>query len=104
MYDFAHETKGKANDSLRESYERLGTNSVNLIYYAGFKLQGVDWSGLLLHNVLLSGMDLSGKDFSHSSMRYAHMENANLTGCDLRGCDFTGSTNLKKQDSLPPLQ
>lgn len=90
LYDFAHETKGKANDSLRESYERLGTNSVNLIYYAGFKLQGVDWSGLLLHNVLLSGMDLSGKDFSHSSMRYAHMENANLTGCDLRGCDFTG--------------
>lgn len=28
LYDFAHETKGKANDSLRESYERLGTNSV----------------------------------------------------------------------------
>lgn len=90
LYDFAHETKGKANDSLRESFMRLGSNSVNLLYYAGKKLRGTDWSGLLLDNVILSDMDLSGKDFSHSSMRYAHMENANLTGCDLRGCDFTG--------------
>jgi len=90
LYDFVHETKGKADHPLRESYERLGANSINLIYYAGFKLQGTDWSGLLLNNAILSGMDLSGKDFSHSSLRFAHMENANLTDCDLRGCDFTG--------------
>lgn len=90
LYTFAHETKGKAKDPLRESYQRLGTNSVNLLSYTGFGLEGKDWSGLLLDYVILSGMDLAGKDFSYSSMRYAHLENADLTDCNLRGCDFTG--------------
>lgn len=90
LHDFAHETGGKGEGALREPFERLGTNSVNLIFYAGYQLQGTDWSGLLLNNVVLSGRDLSGKDFSGSSMRYAHLENADFTGCNLCGCDFTG--------------
>lgn len=90
LHNFAWETRGKETSPLRNQFERLGANSVNLIHYAGLPLQENDWSGLLLDNVVLSGMDLSGKDFSHSSMRYAHLDNADLTGCDLRGCDFTG--------------
>lgn len=90
LHAFVHETKGKKNDPKAGEFRRLGSNSINLLHYAGAKLQGNDWSGLLLEDAVLSGMDLSGRDFSFSSMRYAHMENADLTGCDLRGCDFTG--------------
>ncbi len=78
------------SDSDKKPFITLGRNSVNIIYQITKKLEGKNWTNIMIDNAYLPEIDLSNKNFSGSSLRYANLNNSNLFKANFTNADITG--------------
>jgi len=75
----------------RKEYERLGCNSINIIYLTLNRLPNNDYNNLILDGADLTGADLSNKNFSKTSLRNSTLYNVNFENSIFKGTDMTGA-------------
>ena len=81
----------KGKEINRREYERLGCNSINIIYSTLNYLPNNDYSNLILDGAHLTGTDLSNKNFTETSLRNSNLYNINFENSIFINADLTGA-------------
>jgi chromosomal replication initiator protein len=88
---FIKETSQCYEKANRKEYERLGCNSINIIYLTLNCLPSNDYSNLILDGAYLTGADLSNKNFTKTSLKNSILYNVNFENSIFKGADITGA-------------
>jgi len=75
----------------RKEYERLGCNSINIIYLTLNGLPNNDYSNLILDGAYLTGANFSNKNFTKTSLRNSTLYNVNFENSIFKDTDITGA-------------